>query len=154
MSKEQATEALKRDGIDWTSPIIEIIDTLTVKHSDPELNLTVNQKVHALLAKKGKPACSSSEWEFTKALSRLVADWQSESLEEHGRKHADFKDTYVADSRPRGIRLSFAGSGYDSLSASRDYPVEAYRNALQALCDLHGWSFEDRSSCTIYFYRN
>ena len=28
MSKEQATEALKRDGIDWTSPMIESIDTL------------------------------------------------------------------------------------------------------------------------------
>lgn len=28
MSKEQATEALKRAGLNWTSPIIEIIDTL------------------------------------------------------------------------------------------------------------------------------
>ena len=28
MTKQQATEALKRDGLDWTSPIIEIIDTL------------------------------------------------------------------------------------------------------------------------------
>ena len=28
MTKEKATEALRRDGIDWTSPIIEIIDTL------------------------------------------------------------------------------------------------------------------------------
>ena len=126
-----------------------------------DLPLTVNQKVHALLAKKGKPARSSSESEFTKALSRLVAGWQAESLKEHGRKNADFKDTYVADSRPRGLRLSFSSyatpsavSGYDSLSASSDYPVESYRNALQALCDIHGWSFEDHSACTIYFYRN
>ena len=29
-----------------------------------DLPLTVNQKVHALLAKKGKPARSSSESEF------------------------------------------------------------------------------------------
>jgi Fe2+ or Zn2+ uptake regulation protein len=28
MTKQQATEALKKEGLDWTSPMVEIIDTL------------------------------------------------------------------------------------------------------------------------------
>lgn len=133
---------------------------LTVKHSDTELNLTVNQKVHALLAKKGKPARSSSENKFRKALEQLVADWQAESIEEHGPKYADFKDTKVVGTigtyrrTYTGVGLTFDGSGYDYLSDSSSYPIKSYRNALQALCALHGWSFEDCTSWAITFYRN
>lgn len=134
---------------------------LTVKHSDKEQNLTVNEKVQALLAKKGKPARSSSENKFRQALEQLVADWQAESLEAcTNPRYADFVDTKVAKSinikfvRQASIYLTFDGSGYDYLSASAGYPIESYRNALQALCDLHGWDFEDATSWAIAFYRN
>ena len=155
------------DGLPKTVPGFGTIEPfeqdyyiLTVKHSDPELNLTVNEKVHTLLAKKGKPARSSSENRFRKALEQLVADWQAESLEENGPKYADFKDTKVVGTigtyrrTYTGIGLTFDGSGYDYLSASRDIKIESYRNALQALCDVHGWSFEDCTSWAITFYRN
>ena len=133
---------------------------LTVKHSDPEQNLTVNEKVQALLAKKGKPARSSSDHKFTKALEQLVADWKAESLAAcTNPKYADFKDTKVVGlvhthaRTYKSLGLTFDGSGYDYLSDSSSYPIKSYRNALQALCDLHGWGFEDAASYAIIFHR-
>ena len=132
-----------------------------VKHADPEVNMSVNEKVHALLEKKGKPARSSSEAKFTKALEQLVADWKAESLAEcTNPKYASFKDTKVTDKIQtyhrtyEGVSLVFDGSGYDLLSAENEWGVESYRNALQALCDLHGWYFEDCTSWSISFCRD
>ena len=132
-----------------------------VKHAEAEKNLTVNEKVHALLEKKGKPARSSSEAKFTKALEQLVADWQAESLAScTNPKYADFVDTKVVSEihthgrTYTGVGLTFDGSGYDFLSCENEWDVESYRNALQALCDLHGWYFEDCTSWAISFYRN
>ena len=136
---------------------------LTVEHSDPEQNLTVNEKVHALLAKKGKPARSSSEAKFRKALEQLVADWQAESLAAcTNPRYADFVDTKVVGlvhTRTRtykSLGLTFDGSGYDYLSDSSGYSevTESYRNALRALCVLHGWGFEDVASYAIIFHRD
>ena len=132
-----------------------------VKHADPEVNMSVNEKVHALLEKKGKPARSSSEAKFTKALEQLVADWKAESLAScTNPRYADFKDTKVTDKihancrTYEGLSLVFDGSGYDLLSCQNEWGVESYRNALQALCDLHGWYFEDCTSWSISFCRD
>jgi len=132
-----------------------------VKHGDAEKNLTVNDKVHALLAKKGKPTRSSSENKFRKALEQLVADWLAESLAScTNPKYADFVDTKVVNEIQThnrtytGLGLTFDGSGYDMLSAEGEYSIQSYRNALQALCDLHGWEFEDCTSWAISFARN
>lgn len=132
-----------------------------VKHADPEVNMSVNEKVHALLEKKGKPARSSSENKFRKALEQLVADWQAESLAGcTNPRYADFVDTKVTDKIQTHHRtyecvsLVFDGSGYDYLSCENEWGVKCYRNALQALCDLHGWEFEDCTSWAISFTRN
>ena len=132
-----------------------------VKHANEQKNLTVNDKVHALLAKKGKPARSSSEAKFTEALEQLVADWKAESLAScTNPKYADFVDTKVVDKihtqrrTYTGVGLTFDGSGYDMLSCEGEFQIDVYRNALQALCDLHGWEFEDCTSWAISFVRN
>lgn len=132
-----------------------------VKHADEKKNLTVNEKVHALLEKKGKPARSSTEAKFTKALEQLVADWKAESLAScTNPRYADFVDTKVTDKIQtyhrtyEGVSLVFDGSGYDYLSCENEWGVKSYRNALQALCDIHGWYFEDCTSYAISFARN
>ena len=132
-----------------------------VKHANEQKNLTVNDKVHALLAKKGKPARSSSEAKFTEALEQLVADWKAESLAScTNPKYADFVDTKVVDKihtqrrTYTGVGLTFDGSGYDMLSCEGEFQIDVYRNALQALCDLHGWEFEDCTSWAISFGLN
>jgi hypothetical protein len=132
-----------------------------VKHANEQKNLTVNDKVHALLAKKGKPVRSSSEAEFTEALEQLVADWKAESLAScTNPKYADFVDTKVVDKihtqrrTYTGVGLTFDGSGYDMLSCEGEFQIDVYRNALQALCDLHGWEFEDCTSWAISFGLN
>jgi hypothetical protein len=132
-----------------------------VKHANEQKNLTVNDKVHALLAKEGKPARSSSEAKFTEALEQLVADWKAESLAScTNPKYADFVDTKVVDKihtqrrTYTGVGLTFDGSGYDMLSCEGEFQIDVYRNALQALCDLHGWEFEDCTSWAISFGLN
>ena len=133
-----------------------------VEFADPEKNLTVNEKVHALLAKKGKATRPSSVNKFTKALRQLVADWQAESLAASTNpKYADFKDTEVWPADPTsvhawgpGLTLTFDGSGYDYLSIENEHNFEDYRNALYALCDLHGWYLEDYASWAITFWRD
>lgn len=34
MSKAQATEIIAADGLDWTAPVVDLIDTLTYALSD------------------------------------------------------------------------------------------------------------------------
>ena len=123
--------------------------------------MTVNQKVQALLEKKGQPSRSSSKAKFRKALEQLVADWRAESLESCSNpRYAAFEDTRVVSEivthhqTYTSVGLTFDGSGYDYLSSSRGYPVHSFRNALRALCAIHGWSFEDCTSWAISFYRN
>tara|TARA_R110002060_G_scaffold41442_3_gene52976 strand:+ start:1292 stop:1978 length:687 start_codon:yes stop_codon:yes gene_type:complete len=129
-----------------------------VKHADEKKNLTVNDKVHALLEKKGYPIRSSSEAKFTKALERLVADWKAESLAScTNPRYADFVDTKVVNEIHTnrqticGPGLTFDGSGYDMLSCEGEFPIQSYRKALKALCDIHGWVFEDCTSWAICF---
>ena len=93
-------------------------------------------------------------------MEQLVTDWQAESLEENGPKWADFKDTRVVGTigtyhgTHTGVGLTFDGSGYDYLSCQNEFEIESYREALQALCDLHGWFFEDHTTWAITFHRN
>jgi len=161
--ERRANEGLPKTvpGYGTIDPFEQDFMFIYVEFADPEKNLTVNEKVHALLAKKGKPARPSSANKFTKSLRQLVADWQAESLDQHGPKYADFKDTKVWPADPTsdhmwgtGLTLTFDGSGYDYLSIQNEYNFEDYRNALQALCDLHGWEFEDYASWAITFCRD
>ncbi len=162
VSEQRANEGLPCTAYGEYIPAAEQDSILFhVKHADPEVNMTVNEKVHALLEKKGKPARSSSEAKFTKALEQLVADWKAESLAEcTNPKYANFKDTKVTDKihtnrrTYEGVSLVFDGSGYDLLSCQNEWSIESYRDALQALCDLHGWYFEDCTSWAISFCRD
>ena len=40
MSKAQATKILAEDGIDWTAPVVDIIDTLAYAISDARPSLS------------------------------------------------------------------------------------------------------------------
>lgn len=136
---------------------------------------SVNDKIHALLEKKGKPACASSENDFCSALEQLVSDWQAESLAScinpldarrirHERSHSgnvqytNFFDTKVVNEvhtkawTYRGVGLTFDGASYDYLSCDHSINVDSYREALQALCDLHGWRLNDRTLWAITFH--
>jgi hypothetical protein len=163
----KTSEVRANEGLPSVCPMFGRVDPLEqdficfwVKHTDEEKNMTVNDKVQALLEKKGPAKRSSSVAVFRKALEQLVEDWKAESLEScSSPRYADFQDTKVVDTVHTlngsygTLGLVFDGSGYDLLSSQADFHIETYRNILGVLCQIHGWTWEDCTTWAITFER-
>lgn len=119
-------------------------------------------KVNAQHAKKGKADRASTEAKFRKAVERFIADLKAYEVEAFDGLLDTFKGVEVMDKvegahgTSTGLSMVFDGSPACALFTGCNPSSESnqcYRNALQALCELHGWWFEDYTSWAISFHR-
>ncbi len=152
-------EVRANEGLPKMCPMFGRVDPLEqdficfwVKHTDEEKNMTANDKVQALLEKKGPAKRSSSVAVFRKALEQLLEEWKAEGLGFEDTKVVDTVNTHNGSYGPLG--LVFDGAGYEWLSCQNEFHIETYRNILQALCQIHGWEWDDCTSWAITFDSN
>ena len=119
-------------------------------------------KINAQHAKRGKADRASTEAKFRKAVERFIVDLRAHEVKAFGGLLDTFKGVEVMDKvegaygTSTGLSMMFDGSPACALFTGCNPSSESnqcYRGALQALCELHGWRFEDHTSWSISFYR-
>lgn len=119
-------------------------------------------KINAQHAKRGKADRASTEAKFRKAIERFIADLKAYDAEAFYGLLDTFKRVEVMDELEgayggtTGLSMMFDGSPAFALFTGCNPSSESnqfYRGGLQALCELHGWRFEDFTSWSISFHR-
>ena len=119
-------------------------------------------KINAKHAKKGKADRASTEAKFRKAVEQFIADLKAYEAEAFDGLLDTFKGVELVDKlegafgKRTFLSMTFDGSPACALFTGCNPSSESnqcYRGALQALCELHGWWFEDYTSWSSSFHR-
>ncbi len=119
-------------------------------------------KINAQHAKQGKAERASTEAKFRKAVEQFIADLKAYEAEAFDGLLDTFKGVELVDKLEGAfggrtfLSMTFDGSPACALFTGCNPSSESnqcYRGALQALCELHGWRFEDFTSWAISFHR-